>query len=293
MSKIKKHFLGISKNFFALCLMPYALIFAPWAQVSASDWFDESILVSEPTELYGSFDADAFDVQHDLPPVKKTKIKIKEVGSVKTSGIQTTSTKQKDGCPFDTKTECDIWRKKPHVIETVVPKSSNIQPDKMDALIKAARKGKEINAKSDVAAPLVDRYKSLTRAGRACCREGLVYHLRKSGASDDQIYRFVMDDANFFSLSERCLFLSDQELNGQFGDMVTADMVADVRNICICRGRKWFDSLLDPFRQVYDAVPEFVNQPLEYTYFDGLKREVVVSINQDVQKVLDQMAICP
>ena len=73
----------------------------------------------------------------------------------------------------------------------------------------------------------------------------------------------------------------------------TAVVAADVRNGCLCRGRQWFSAMLAPFQQVYSALPEFKNTQFNYTYKDGLQREITVSINNDVQNVLKQLSQCP
>ena len=41
------------------------------------------------------------------------------------------------------------------------------------------------------------------------------------------------------------------------------------------------------------AAPDFANSKFDYTYIDGLQREITVSINTDVQNVLNQLAQCP
>ena len=198
-----------------------------------------------------------------------------------------------DGCPFDTETECEIWRRKPIVRETVSPRSPLIRADKMDAFISAASCNGEITANDAVAAPLLERYKMLMRSANACCTDGLVYSLKRAGASDGLIYKFMSDDANFYGLGARCLMMTDAELDAKYPNTATAAVAADVRNGCLCRGRQWFDAMLAPFKQVYDAAPEFANQKFFYTYTDGLQRKVTVSVNNDVQNVLKQLELCP
>ena len=73
----------------------------------------------------------------------------------------------------------------------------------------------------------------------------------------------------------------------------TAVVAADVRNGCLCRGRQWFKAMLAPFEQAYNALPEFKDTEFYYTYTDGLKREITVSVNNDVQNVLKQLEQCP
>ena len=200
---------------------------------------------------------------------------------------------QSDGCPFDTETECEIWRRKPIVRETVSPRSPLIRADKVDEFISAASCNGEITANEAVSAPLLDRYKMLMRSANACCTDGLVYSLKRAGASDGLIYKFMSDDANFYNFGSRCLMMTDAELDAKYPNTATAAVTADVRNGCLCRGRQWFEAMLAPFKQVYAAAPEFANQKFYYTYTDGLQRKVTVSVNNDVQNVLKQLELCP
>ena len=198
-----------------------------------------------------------------------------------------------DGCPFDSETECEIWRRKPIIRETVSPRSPTIRQDSLNAFISAAKCNSSIKATEAVAAPLLERYKMLMRSANACCTDGLVYSLKKAGASDGLIYKFMADDANFYGFGSRCLMMTDEELDTKYPNTATAAVAADVRNGCLCRGRQWFQAMLAPFQQAYAAAPEFANQKFYYTYTDGLQRKTTVSINNDVQNVLNQLELCP
>ena len=198
-----------------------------------------------------------------------------------------------DGCPFETETECNIWRRKPIIRETVSPRSPKIRDDKMYAFLSSINCNGELDANSAAAAPLVERYKMLMNSARACCVEGMKYSLKNAGASDGLIYKFMSDDANFYNIGERCLMMNDTELDEKYPETATAAVVADVRNGCLCRGRQWFTAMLAPFVEAWRASPEFAQSPFYWTYRDGLNREITVSINDDVQNVLDQIATCP
>ena len=197
-----------------------------------------------------------------------------------------------DGCPFDTETECEIWRRKPIVRETVSPRSPRIRSDALEAFVDAA-KCSNISANDTVSAPLLDRYKMLMRSANACCTDGMVYALKRAGASDGLVYKFLADDANFYGFGSRCLMMTDDELDKKYPNTSTAAIAADVRNGCLCRGRQWFEAMLAPFKQVYSVAPEFANQKFYYTYTDGLQRQTTVSVNNDVQNVLKQLEWCP
>lgn len=198
-----------------------------------------------------------------------------------------------EGCPFQSYTECQIWRRKPIVRETVSPRSSKLRAYNMNPLIHAIDCNKHISANEPVAAPLLDRYKMLMRSAQACCTEGMAYSLKEAGASEGLIYKFLADDANFYGLGSRCLMMTDHDLDTKYPNTATAVVAADVRNGCLCRGRQWFQAMLSPFQQAYDAVPEFKDALFNYTYKDGLGRPVTVSVNNDVQNVLKQLEQCP
>lgn len=198
-----------------------------------------------------------------------------------------------DGCPFESVTECEIWRRKPIVHETVSPRSSRLRDASVVDFLDAAHYDIDINASHPVAAPLLDRYKMLMRAANACCTDGMAYKLKQAGASDGLVYKFLVDDANFYGIGARCLMMTDYDLDSKYPNTATSVVAADVRNGCLCRGRQWFKAMLAPFQQVYQFMPEFKNAPFHYTYKDGLQREITVSINNDVQNVLKQLEQCP
>lgn len=198
-----------------------------------------------------------------------------------------------DGCPFDTDAECDIWRRKPIMREVVAPRSNKIQDVRMAEFVDAARCDANIDASNPAAAPLLARYKMLLNSARACCTDGMAYSLRRAGASDGLVYKFMADDANFYGFGTRCLMMTDNELDTKYPNTSTAAVAADVRNGCLCRGRQWFNAMLAPFNDAYAAVPEFKDAKFNYTYTDGLGREITVSINNDVQNVLHQLTQCP
>lgn len=198
-----------------------------------------------------------------------------------------------DGCPFETETECEIWRRKPIVRETVSPRSPKIRADNMSAFIHAAKCNEDITANDPVAAPLLARYKMLMNSAQACCTDGMAYSLKRAGATDGLVYKFLSDDANFYGFGARCLMMTDEELDTKYPNTATAAVAADVRNGCLCRGRQWFTAMLAPFQEAYKAAPEFAKSKFYYTYTDGLQREITVSVNNDVQNVLNQLALCP
>lgn len=198
-----------------------------------------------------------------------------------------------DGCPFETETECNIWRRKPIIRETVSPRSPKIRDINMMEILMAFNQNGHLDANSVAAAPLLDRYKMLMRSASACCTEGMKYSLRRAGANDELIYKFLVDDANFYDIGGRCLMMSDQELDEKYPESATATTIADVRNGCLCRGRQWFNAMLAPFVDLWNANPAFESSRFYWTYIDGLQREVTVAINDDVKNVLELLSTCP
>ena len=196
-------------------------------------------------------------------------------------------------CPFETLRECRIWQRKPAVPETLANRTPSISPIRINELITLARAGNPIRTNMPAAAPLVARYKALMAASRACCTSGLIYNLQNAGASRGLIYKFMVDDANFYQFGERCLMITDDELDRYYPNTSTAEVVADVRNGCLCRQKEYFETLLAPFTQMAEASPGFASNPFTWRYIDGLKRTVTVSINRDVDAVQKQLDNCP
>lgn len=196
-------------------------------------------------------------------------------------------------CPFATESECEIWYKKPIYTESVAPREPRINPIKIDDMIYVLENGTQISANNAVFAPLVERYKMLINASKACCSEGIIYKMHNKNASDRQIYNFLKDDANYFAVGTRCLVMNNNDISANYSNGVSGEMVTNVRNTCLCKNRKWFDSLLAPFEILYQSVPSFKSSAFDYTYSDGMRRDVTVYINQDVQNTLNMLAECP
>jgi len=214
--------------------------------------------------------------------------------SVATAQIQTEQKCEYDfNCPFETIKECDIWYTKPVYKESLDPREPHINPIKIDDIIYAISIKSNTYANDPVFEPLVERYKMLMHASKACCNEGILYKMRAQKASEKQIYQFLKDDANYFAVGSRCLVMDNNDITDKYSNGVDGKMVTDVRNACLCKNRDWFNTLLNPFVDVYNRVPEFVNSAFEYTYIDGLNRNITVSINKDVQNTLDMLMTCP
>ena len=196
-------------------------------------------------------------------------------------------------CPFDSEIECEIWRKKPIHMTTLVPRAPHMNPVREDDILYAIYSNYDIDANDPAMSSLLERYQNLMRASRACCSEGIMYKMRQNGANDKQIYEFLKNDANYFAVASRCMVMSDSELSDKYSNGVTPEMVADVRNACLCKNRQWFETLLQPFRDIYMRAPMFEEKPFVYTYIDDMQREVTVYINDEVRNTMGYMSACP
>lgn len=196
-------------------------------------------------------------------------------------------------CPFDTDTECDIWRTKPIVREALVPRSSQIIDSKMNEFLSAFQAAGDITGNDAAATPFVERYKILMKSSHACYVSGMTHQLKQSGATDGLIYKFLVDDANFYQMSERCLVANSGEFIEAYRDGNITQTIEDIRMGCLCRGRDWFTNTLSPFIDAWRALPEFAESKFYWTYTDGLNRERTVSINDDVENVLRLLKKCP
>jgi len=196
-------------------------------------------------------------------------------------------------CPFDTVEECEVWYKKPVHKVSLEPRSEHLNPALMDNMLYAIYANCDVSANDDAMAPLLGRYKMLMNASQKCCTTGIVYKMQQAEISEYDIYEFLKDNANRFAIGERCMVLSNEEIAHNYSFGVTGQMVADVRNTCLCKNRKWFESLLQPFVDIYNRAPVFEDKPFPYTYTDGLQREITVFVNPEVQTTLGLLSACP
>ncbi|MDR0967290.1 MAG: hypothetical protein LBL75_00430 [Rickettsiales bacterium] len=170
-------------------------------------------------------------------------------------------------CPFDDPIWCGVWAAKPTISETIYLPT------------------RELDAGINISHELLARYKSLMNASRVCCAAGIENKLRRAGASAGALYRFMVDDANFYGLTDNCLILSDDEIDQISGDDDTTQMVAGVRDSCLCSRYDYFDALLSPF-------DDHADMELKYSYYDGLNRSVSVDVMADVRAVQDLLSNC-
>lgn len=196
-------------------------------------------------------------------------------------------------CPFATESECETWHKKPIYKTNLFPRAPHINSLQMDDMLYAIYENYDVNANNPKMYPLLARYKILTNASRACCNAGIIYKMRENGANDKAVYQFLKDDANYYAVMSRCMMMNDNEIMHNYSNGVTGQMVADVRNACLCKNRQWFESLLQPFFDVYERAPQFEESHFVYSYIDGMQRDITVYINDEVKTTSGLLGACP
>lgn len=196
-------------------------------------------------------------------------------------------------CPFKTAEECAIWYKKPVHKTNLFPRAPHLNTVKTDEILYAIYSNYDIYANDAAMSPLLERYKILMRASKACCTEGIIHKMRLKGIKDSKIYDFLKDDANYFAVTERCMVMNNDEFEDSYSNGVTGKMAIDVRNACLCKNRQWFNTLLEPFFDVYQRAPMFEEKPFAYTYTDDMQREVTVYINEEVHNTMGLLDACP
>lgn len=196
-------------------------------------------------------------------------------------------------CPFTTPEECAIWYKKPIHKTSLMPRAPHFNDIRVDEILYAIYSNYDIMANEPVMSPLLERYLILMRASKACCSEGIMYKMRAKGANDSEIYEFLKDNANYFAVAERCMVMNDDEFDSSYSNGVTGQMAIEVRNACLCKNRQWFETLLQPFYDIYARAPMFENMPFVYMYRDGMQRDVTVYINDEVHTTMGLLGACP
>lgn len=196
-------------------------------------------------------------------------------------------------CPFDTVAECAVWYTKPIHKASVAPRAPHLSSVKIDGILATIKFTGTIDANDELAKPLLERYQILMRASHACCSEGIIHKMRSDNASDSKIYKFLQDDASDYSVTTRCMVMPNEDIQSSYAYGPDGKTVSVVRNSCLCKNRQWVDSLLEPFFDLYQLAPGFQNIPFYYTYLDSFQRETTVSVNADVQTVMELLQYCP
>lgn len=196
-------------------------------------------------------------------------------------------------CPFSTAEECAIWYKKPAFKTNIHPRAPHFTDVRVDDMLYAIYSNYNISANAPEMSPLLDRYLILMKASRACCSEGIMYKMRQNGASDNAIYEFLKDDANYYAVASRCMVMNDDEFADSYSNGVTKKMAIEVRNACLCKNRQWFETLLQPYFDVYSRAPMFEERPFLYNYTDDMQRPVTVYINAEVHNTIGLIGACP
>lgn len=196
-------------------------------------------------------------------------------------------------CPFKTAAECAVWYKKPVHKTNLFPRAPHLNNVSTDEILYAIYSNYDVTANDPAMAALLERYKILMRASKACCTEGIIHKMRLNKTKDSKVYQFLKDDANYFAVTERCMVMNNDEFESSYSNGVTGEMAIDVRNACLCKNRQWFNTLLEPFYDIYNRAPMFKERPFAYTYTDSMQREITVYINDEVHNTMGLLNACP
>ena len=196
-------------------------------------------------------------------------------------------------CPFDNVKDCEIWNKKPVYNQAVYPRAPHLSTIKMEEILYGINSTSNFSANDDAAKPLLQRYLMLQNASVSCCEAGIIYKMREKGASEKDIYNFLKDDANYHAIKLRCLMIDNEEIESSYSYGVDGKMIYDVRNACLCKNKDWFNSLLEPFNDVYKRAPQFETMDFIYNYKDSMNRDISISVNRDVQTTMNLLESCP
>jgi hypothetical protein len=196
-------------------------------------------------------------------------------------------------CPFKTAEECAIWYKKPAFKTSLHPRAPHLNSVRIDDILYAIYSNYDVTANDEAMSPLLDRYLVLMRASKACCSEGIIYKMRENGADDAAVYKFLKDNANYFAVAQRCMVMNDDEFDSSYSNGVTGKMAIEVRNACLCKNRQWFETLLQPFFDVYARAPMFEDRPFPFSYRDDMQRDITVYINDEVHTTMGLINACP
>ncbi len=248
-------------------------------------WFPEHIVVSEADVGRGN----DFDITDEMIVNFRSIERPRNILDILESEKRNAN---KSKCPFDTKSKCDIWKTKPTVNENTYDAPKTMRMTYLDKFIMQSVSDKNFCANKKIAKPFVNAYKNLMNMSNICCTETMVHKLKTYEIKPASIYTFLADDANYYHATERCLAMTDAQLDEEF-PLDYAIFIADTRNSCLCKNRDAFEYALQPFAQLYDLFPEFAEFDFKYTYTDDLGRETAVSINEDVLNIMSQLKACP
>ena len=278
--------------------MPEPVVFEQ--EVTETDIYEEHeplqpLDIAAPTETVEPVEPiQTIQLIQQPEPVQQTPIMVSTPVEYETCEYDTSQLyTYRSSCPFHTESECAIWRKKPVHKTALFPRAPHFSEFRIEDILYAIYENYNIDANDPAMYPLLERYNILMRASNACCGAGIIYKMRANGASDKQIYQFLKDDANYFAVMKRCMVMNDDEFDSSYSNGVTGKMAIEVRNACLCKNRQWFETLLNPFFDVYYRAPMFEDMPFAYTYIDDMQREVTVYINDEVHTTMGLLNACP
>lgn len=138
-----------------------------------------------------------------------------------------------------------------------------------------------------------DMYHSLYRQGKYCCAYNTAQTMKRTNVHDKLIYKFLVDDINFYNSYNRCIFMSDEDVHNTFDISETAFLIKNIRNECVCNNKEKFLDKIKIFEAVYCQTPSFKNKQLTYKIKDDFGRIICKDVNRDIQVLKNLLRRCP
>ena len=284
----------------------YVILFICWPSVANASDYTENNNTAAQNDNYEQF-GDWFDMpvpwninDTQTYTVKTSNFSYKETVGDKNylvsiinnifmgDGVKTENSKT---CPFDTDTECKIWKEKPTVNEAVNTEHPVISTAQINNFISASM-NKDSDSLNDAAKPFIDNYKLISKYSAVCCTDGMLHAMKSSGASNNDMYNFLVSDINSHNLTSKCLMTDENYFNENKINNNIKNISFDIKTGCICNNKKLFNSLIKPFEMVYSSNPEFKDTEFNYEYTDSFNHKISTDINSDINEISKQLETC-
>lgn len=251
---------------------------------SASDI--DNVSIGATGELYGNqvdiLDTDKYMfVKNDNDKILQ--VKIREIQSEN----QDNWISKIEKCPFNTVRECLVWLRKKPVKETAYIED-NIKYNDINYVVEY---DEDISSDKKELKGLVDRYKLLLKLSRVCCVENMVSQMEIMKMDKMLVYKFLQDDAVFYKLGSRCMFLNSG-LGSNIENTNIMEMSDNARRACVCKNAKKIKEVLKPFERVYSENAGFEDRVFLVSITDGLNRTNNYDINRDIKNIKKQLQFC-
>ncbi|MDR0319288.1 MAG: hypothetical protein LBH81_00925 [Rickettsiales bacterium] len=186
-------------------------------------------------------------------------------------------------CPHGTQKECAVWNKKPPVRATTQIRGHGVDQRQMCIIITELKNRRSLPVGSESGRVLIGAHRNLLTAGKKCCTNSLGNALRDMGASQLDVRAVMSDDENVFHFTDRCLVMSDEEIQTISGGGQLAAAMTTAQQTCFSGASGInFKKMLTPFMQLFNTAPELRQLPLDYDYTAPNGNTTRVSITHDV-----------